>query len=202
MHTCCAIAQPAHEPHTPLEGCGAVARLRARDCGAHPAPAPLPQVSVRDPGGAWRDVAGADPLALTLGAAGVSAGATEAVRFRLAAAPGADADAAAAAAPAPRRRGQAGGGGGGKRRGGVLRAAIGAAVFLIKAALALEATAWAYQIAAGGARRRGRGGGGGGDGDGEGGGSDRDPADVLMAYLTGEKGADGLTPAGAQPAGV
>jgi hypothetical protein len=122
-----------------------------------------PQVSVQDKGGLWRDVG--SQLQQTLAAAGVSAAATSAIRFRI--------GAGAAAARGQRTVG---------RNRELLRKAVGVVVFAVKAVLVLEAAGWLLEAAARRRRARGRGGAGGGASGSE---SD-DPADKLMAFLTGK----------------
>lgn len=125
------------------------------------------QVSVLDSSGNWRDIEGDDPLHQTLAAAGVHPTSTEALRFRLPSQGG---------PPAPRRRGQAGGRSRGAR---LLRRCVRVAALLVQAALVLEACGWVYSVVG---RRRKR------DGSEAGSGSGTDPADTLMAYLTGATG--------------
>lgn len=85
----------------------------------------------------------------------------------------------AAAAPAVAAAADAADGAGAARRRVWLRRAFRVAVGLVQAALALEAVGWAYQALSSGRGGGRRGGGGGGAS------SSEDPADLLVAYLTG-----------------
>jgi hypothetical protein len=140
----------------------------------------LLQIDVLAKDGTWRDIGGENPLLMTLAAAGVAPDQTEAVRFRL---PPTAAAPSCSVADGARRRGQAGGPAARRRR--WVRRCVGLAAVMVKAVLVLEAVGWAAQLVGDSLQRRRRQDGGADD---PGSGSGTDPADVLMAYLTGSKG--------------